>query len=268
MFPILLKIGWFKVTSYGFMLAVSFLFGIYFSMYRAQKRGIDKNNIMDLSFIIVICAIIGSRLLYVVTHLEEFRGRFWDTINPIQSTGEVGLAGLSMLGGVLFVLASILIFCKLKHISILKLSDIMIPAFALGIALTRIGCFLYGCCFGKPTDLPWHMIFPLESPAGSIFTNLHIHPTQLYSSLYGLVIFVVILILDRHPKFDGFLLSVFFMLYGLSRFLVDFVRYYEESVLINFFKVSLTINQLLSLLMLITGFVLFFILKKEPINEE
>jgi phosphatidylglycerol:prolipoprotein diacylglycerol transferase len=244
------------------MLALSFLIGIYWAMSRAEKRGIEKNRVMDLSLIIVICAIVGSRLLYVITHLDEFRGRWLDTFSPFQSSGEIGLLGLTMLGGVLLALAAILIYCKIKKLSVLKLSDSMAPAFALGIFLTRIGCFLHGCCFGKACDLPWAVTFPLISPAGSILPGQHLHPTQLYSSLYGLVILIVILLLDRKPRFDGFLLSVFFMLYGLFRFSVDFLRYYESSVKVSFGGISLTINQLISLAMFGCGLTLFIILRK------
>lgn len=262
MFPVLFRLGRLEIHSYGLMLALSFLIGIYWAMSRAEKRGIEKNRVMDLSLIIVICAIVGSRLLYVITHLDEFRGRWLDTFSPFQSSGEIGLLGLTMLGGVLLALAAILIYCKIKKLSVLKLSDSMAPAFALGIFLTRIGCFLHGCCFGKACDLPWAVTFPLNSPAGSVLPGQHLHPTQLYSSLYGLVILIVILLLDRKPRFDGFLLSVFFMLYGIFRFGVDFLRFYESSVKAFFGGISLTINQLISLAMFGCGLTLFVILRK------
>ncbi len=262
MHPILLKFGRFEIFSYGVLLAISFLVGIYWGMARAEKRGIDRNHIMDLSIIIVLCAILGSRFLYVVTHLEEFHGRWLDTINPFQSTGEIGIAGLSMLGGVVFTIAAVIIFSRVKNISLLRLMDVLAPTFALGIFLTRIGCFLNGCCYGMPCELPWGMIFPLHSPAGSMFQGVHIHPTQLYASLYGLIILVVMYLLDRKPKFDGFMLSLFFMLYGTSRFLIDFVRYYEESVQMNIIGFNLTINQVISILMFVVGLALMLLLPR------
>ena len=88
MYPVLLKLGRLEIHSYGLMLAISFLIGIYWAMHRAPKRDIDKNHVMDLSLFIVICAIVGSRLMYVVTHLDEFRGHWLDTISPFQSSGE------------------------------------------------------------------------------------------------------------------------------------------------------------------------------------
>jgi len=253
MLPVLFRIGRLEIHTYGFLLAVSFLVGIYWSMARAKKRGIKREDVMDLSFIIILCAIIGSRLLYVVTHLEEFKGRWLDTISPFQSTGEIGIPGLTMLGGVVLVLIAIVIFCRVKNIPLLRLCDVFAPSFGLGIFLTRIGCFSAGCCFGKPCELPWGIIFPLTSPAGTTLQGVHIHPTQLYSSLYGLIIMVVIILLDRKRHFDGFLASVFFMLYGISRFWVDFVRYYESSVTFSFIGVTFTVNQAISFFMFCVG---------------
>ena len=269
MHPVLFRFGRFIISSYGLLLAISFLTGIYWSMYRAQRRGINQNHVMDLSLIIVFCAIFGSRFMYVVTHLDEFRGHWLDTVNPFQSSGEIGLAGLTMLGGVVFAIIAILVYCTIKHIPILKLCDVMVVAFALGIFLTRIGCFLTGCCYGKPTSLPWGVKFPLGSPAGSepVLQGLHLHPTQLYSSIYGLIILVTILVLDRKPRFDGFCLSVFFMLYGVSRFLIDFLRYYESSVKFLIFGFGFTFNQAISFVMFMVGLILFFTLQKRKAEE-
>ena len=268
MHPVLLKLGPIEIHAYGLMLAISFMLGIYWAMARAPKRGIEKNDILDLSIVVVVCAIIGSRFFYVITHLDEFRGRWADTFNPLQSSGEVGISGLSMLGGVVLVLVALVVYCRIKKISIIRLCDTLAPTFALGIALTRIGCFLNGCCFGQPGDLPWCMKFPINSPAGSILQNTHIHPTQLYSSLYGFIILGVILLLDRKKRPDGLLLSVFFMLYGAARFLIDFVRYYEDSVQFDFFGIALTFNQAISFILFIIGLIFFLkLILKRPIAE-
>jgi len=261
MHPVLFKIGNFEIHSYGLMLAISFLIGIYWMMHRASKRNINRNQVMDLSLIVVLCAIIGSRALYVVTHLEEFKGHWLDMISPFQSSGQIGLAGLSMMGGIVLSVIAIVIFCRIKKINILVLCDVIAPVFGLGLFITRIGCFFNGCCFGKECNLPWGVVFPLTSPAGYTLQGQSLHPTQLYSSLYGLLIMVVILVLDRKRKFDGFLLSVFFMLYGIARFLIDYVRYYEESVQFSIFKSTFTINQAISFIMFLVGLVLFIILR-------
>ena len=144
----------------------SFLLGIFLGMYRAKKRDIDPNKIMDLSVVIVISAILGARFLYVIFHLEEFRGHWMDMINPFQSSGQIGIAGLTMLGGFLAALASSLIYMWRHKLPILKIADILAPSVGLGIFITRIGCFFNGCCYGTPTKVPWAVVFPPESAAG------------------------------------------------------------------------------------------------------
>ncbi len=266
----LFEIGPLEIHSYGLMLALSFLVGIYFAIYRAQKQGIDPNKIVDLSIVIVVSAIVGSRFLYVIFHLDEFKGRWLDTINPFQSSGQIGIAGLTMLGGFVAAVTFSVLYMKIKKLSILQICDIMIPSVALGIFITRIGCFLNGCCFGLPTDAPWGMVFPQESPAGYCFQNQPIHPAQLYSSFYGLAIFGLVLFLEKYKKFDGFLLYSFFVFYGISRFVVDFYRYYENSmILAEVGNVSVSVNQGISFAMIVLGggLIVLNLIRRKPLNQ-
>lgn len=267
MYPVLLKLGRFQIHPYGLLLAISFLVGILWAMKRAGRRNMDRNQVMDMALIIIICAILGSRIFYVITHLSEFRGRWMDTINPFQSSGDIGLAGLSMLGGVVLSFAAIIVYCLVKKISLIRFCDVFAPSFAFGLALTRIGCFLNGCCFGKPCNLPWGMVFPMDSPAGSMLPGLKLHPTQLYSSLFDWILLIVLVLLDRKKRFDGFIMSVFFIMYGLFRFSIDFVRYYESSVQFHVAGVAITFNQLISLCMALTGVSLLVFLKRIPGNK-
>lgn len=268
MHPTLFKIGPLEIHSYGLLLAVSFLLGILLASHRAKKQGVNPDSIMDLSIVIVISAILGARFLYVIAHLGEFRGHWLDVINPFQSNGQVGIAGLTMLGGFIAALVFGMLYLYLKKLPALKIADILVPSLGLGIFITRIGCFLNGCCYGIPTDMPWGMVFPTECAAGYHFTGIPIHPAQLYSSFYGLVILVSLLLLERIKKFDGFLLYWFLILYGFSRLTVDFFRYYEDSmVLFNIGNSPISLNQGISFLMIIMGFLLI-ILNLKKIKRE
>lgn len=255
----------FALHGYGLMLALSFMLGILLGMRRARKVGVDPNSIMDLSVWIVIAAIIGSRFLYVIYHLDEFRGHWLDTISPFQSSGQIGIAGLSMLGGVVLAMVVAILYLKIKKLPILKTCDILVPSVALGLFLTRIGCFLNGCCHGIPSDLPWAVTFtnPYSACANELL-HVPIHPTQLYSSLAGLTIFGILLLVERFKKFDGFLFFLFLVLYGIKRFFIDMVRYYESQVMLG--GLGITINQGISVVMFFTGVVLlgvyYFKLKK------
>ena len=262
MHPVILKLGAFEIRSYGLMLAISFILGIYWAAHRAKKKGVDPNQVMDLSVIIIICSIVGSRLLYVFFHLDEFKGHWTDTFNPFQSNGQIGIAGLTMLGGVILSFVVSFIYLHIKKINFLVLADILIPAFAMGIMITRIGCYLNGCCWGNPCEEHCHfgVVFPPNSPAGAMFQGMPIIPTQLYSSLYGLIIMVTLIVLEKWQKFDGFLLYVFLILYGIARFVIDMFRYYENSmVVIAFGERGLSLNQCISLSFILLGIVLLVI---------
>jgi phosphatidylglycerol:prolipoprotein diacylglycerol transferase len=187
---------------------LSFLLGIILATRRAKAKGVDPNHIMDLSVIILISAIVGSRILYVLFHLDEFRGHWIDTINPFQD-GQIGIAGLTLLGGVILSFISSFIYLRVKKLSFFKFADIVMPSVGLGIFLTRIGCYLNGCCFGLPCeDGHFCVTFPMNSVAGSIFPNTKLIPAQLYSSFYGLLIFGILLWIGGKNLMD-FYCSIF-----------------------------------------------------------
>lgn len=264
MHPELFRIGPLVINSYGLMLALAFIVGLFLAIKKAEKKGIGSNIIVNLAFIVMISAIIGSRLFYVLFHLEEFKGRWVYTFLPIQPDGSIGLGGLIFLGGFLGALLSGGIYLYKKKISFLKVVDSVAPSLAIGLFFGRIGCFLNGCCFGKACDLPWAVTFPPHSPAGYQMGNIAIHPTQLYSSAYGLLIFIILMLLDKKVHYDGFLFGVFLVLYGVSRFTVDFYRFYETQM---FLIDGIEFNQLVSLLLVIGGIVLLLVLKRGKVKE-
>ena len=231
MHPTLINIGPVPIHSYGFMLAISFLTAMFLSAKRAEKIGIDKNAIMDLAFWIILSAILGARLYYVLLHLEEFEGHWLDTINPF-SNGQVGIGGLVMLGGMFGVIATTFIFLRIKKMPLLKTADVIAPTVGLGIFFTRIGCFLNGCCYGKCTTVPWGVTFPDASPAGYFQQSMHcniLQPSQLYLSVGGLIIFIILISTEKFVDFEGHNFIFFMALYSILRFAVDFTRHYASS---------------------------------------
>jgi len=244
MYPILFKLGPFEIRSWGVMFAISCLLGIWFAQRRAKQQGISPNLIMNLALIIISSAIVGSRLFYVAFHWEEFVPNPLDIISPYQSSGEWGIGGLSMTGGIILSVLTSLLYLHHKGGNFWGLADIVSPSFPLGIFFTRIGCFLNGCCFGKPSSLPFAVTFQAQSPAGFVYPHRALHPTQLYSSLYGIGIFLLLLYLERYKRFSGFTFWLTLGFYCLARLLVDFLRYYEESMVLTKIKgVSFSVNQ-------------------------
>lgn len=226
----LIDAGWFQVRSYGFMLALSFLVGIYLAAWRAKRRGVKPQYMLDLSVYIILSAVVGSRFLYVLFHLEDYS-------SPLEFFA-LWEGGATFYGGLALSLAASVWFTRRKGLSFLAVADIMAPSIALGMALTRVGCFLSGCCFGRPTDAAWGVLFPTTCQAGRYSADMaielgvdvvHLHPTQLYSLFYGLAIFAVLLLVDRRFARRGALFGLLLVLAGLSRFAVDFFRFYEVS---------------------------------------
>ena len=256
MHPILVQVGWFTIYSYGFMLALSFLAGIYVASYRAEKIGISSHHILDLSVYIILSAVVGSRMLYVVFHLEEYRN-FLDMFALWQG-------GATLYGGLVLAILFSYIFAFKRRLSFLSLTDAFAPSVALGIMLTRIGCFLSGCCYGKATSLPWGVQFPAgcaadiyarDAAMALSLPSIGLHPTQLYASLYGLIIFVLLMVVGPRLKKQGGTFGLFLVLYGVSRFSLDFFRIYETNMRVLF---SLTLNQVLSAGLLLIGLFLLF----------
>ena len=263
MHPILIDFGPFALHSYGLAMAVAFGLGIWVAMKRADARGIGGKYALDLAVLILIFSLIGARAAYVVTHWREFAGHPLDVISPVQHNGQIGIAGLVLLGGVIAGFISAWVYSRRRQIPFLVTTDLFVPSLALGIAIGRIGCFFNGCCFGLPSDLPWACTFPPESLAGDVYPGVHVHPTQLYETLYMLLVFTYLLVRDRkpHPRGEG--TGWFLLLYGIGRFFIEMLRWYEsEMILIS--SPRFTISQLISAAMVIAGVVLIVASNREP----
>lgn len=245
MHSVLFHIGPFTIRSYGLLLALSFLFGIWLAGRRARRTAIPSEQVMDLSLYLILSSVIGARLFYVFLHWGEFSNDLLSIVNPFQNPGEFGVAGLVFYGGFIFALLTSIWYTYWKGLSFWVLADVMSPSIAMGLALSRVGCFLNGCCFGKACDLPWAVQFPPDSPAGSLF-HVPVHPTQLYESLGALVILGILLLIDRHKPFDGFTFWVFGALYGVLRFIVDLFRYYDPESSVRVFSHAFSVNQFIS----------------------
>jgi len=269
MHPELFKIGSFAVKAYGLTLAVSFFLGTMLAVRRARKSGLNPLQMLDLCFIVMVAAIIGSRLFYVVYHFDEFKGHLIDIINPFQRSGEVGIAGLSMMGGLVLAIAAALAYFIIKKINPWPLLDALAPSFFLGKAVTRIGCFLNGCCFGHPTHCGCGVVFPADSMAGWTFPDTPLWPTQLMSSAAGLIMFVALLVLEKRKRYDGFTFWNGLTMYSVWRFTIDFFRYYEDSMV--FMKVggiAISRNQFLCLCLLAISIWWHLYLRKKHVRPK
>jgi phosphatidylglycerol---prolipoprotein diacylglyceryl transferase len=278
MHPVLFKIFKFPIHSYGFMLALSFLFGIWLSSYRAKKKGLNPDVIADVGFWVILSAIVGARLYYVLLHFEEFKGNLISIFNPFQD-GMVGIGGLVMYGGFIGAIIAGVLYFKLKKVPFLPYADAIAPSVGFGIMLTRIGCFMNGCCMGAASNGFFSVSFPAHSPAGAYQAGIHatgLYPSQLFESAGGLVIALIVLAVGRAKVFTGLQFYLVGILYTILRFMVDFSRFYDTNEKLG----PLSHNQVVCIVLFIifAGLILKEILFREenvatpptviPVNEE
>lgn len=264
MCPELFHIGPFALRTYGLSLAASFFIALYFIRRWGGREGLDVNLLSNLAFVVIAAGVVGARLGYVLFHLDEFKGNWTATFNPFQS-GTFGIAGLNLYTGVLLATTSGFYYMRKAGLPFWKTADLFAPTVALGTFLTRIGCFLNGCCYGVPTKLPWGVVFPPNSIPASEFDGQAIHPTQLYSSLFGLILFGFLAWYNRRKKFDGSTFSLWLMGDSLFRFFIEFIRYYEPEMYVRVWGLSWTYNQWMAILLFGFGLTLWVLLRKRSL---
>ncbi|MBU0742848.1 prolipoprotein diacylglyceryl transferase [bacterium] len=207
------------VKTFGLLLALSFVIGFWLSVRRGRRRGFDPNLVLDFCLTVMISSLIGVRLFYVATHAGEFE--------PWYEVFFIWKGGLTLYGGIILAILAVWFFCRRRRIAFLPLADVLAPQVALGIGITRLGCFLNGCCYGRPTDGPLGISFPETCAAGWETGCAALHPTQLYSSAAGFAVFALLILWERRSSFPGATFARFLSLYGLTRFLVDLFRHYD-----------------------------------------
>jgi phosphatidylglycerol---prolipoprotein diacylglyceryl transferase len=241
MHPILFKIGNFAVYSWGAALLVSIVVGIAVSRRRAPRFGVAPEAVRDVATIILITSLIGSRIWYILYHLDGYQGH-WDSLRLTGKGGMVGCSGFSMMGGIVLVLLGSWIYARITRISFLAIGDVIAPAFLLGSGIQRLGgCFLSGCCFGLPTESVLGMVFPKTGDAGAHFPGIPLWPAQLIASALGFAGYALVLWLERRHRFPGYSFCLVFIYYPLERLLVDQFRYYEPAQILGTFG-PLTFN--------------------------
>ncbi|NLC71926.1 MAG: prolipoprotein diacylglyceryl transferase [Desulfuromonadaceae bacterium] len=239
--PVLIQIGPLSVRWYGLMYLLAFGIGylVIRGLGRYRQLAMADETASDLLFYAMLGVILGGRLGYVLFYNPAYYLR-----HPL-SIFAVWEGGMSFHGGLLGVTAAVLIFSWKKGLPVLLVADIMAGAAAPGLFFGRIGNFINGELWGRVTDLPWGMVFPGAGP-------LPRHPSQLYEAfLEGLALTVVILFLHRRKVSHGVPFFTFFLLYGMFRFLVEFVR--EPDAHLGYLWAGATMGQLLCLPMMALG---------------
>lgn len=240
MHPEIASWGVIHVRSYGLLLAAAFLVGTWLALRESRRRGLDPDKVINVVLVALVAGVLGARMLYVLEHVGEFR-REWGSVLALWQ------GGLTLYGGVVAGTFAGLVAARRQRLPMWVVADALTPAMAIGMMFGRVGCFLNGCCYGRPTDLPWGVHFPPDSFAGLEFGNAAVHPSQLYFALAGLALFGITMALRRRLTTPGHLFWLFILLFALTRIPLDFTRAYEPgSELLQVGEVGILESQLTS----------------------
>jgi len=220
MFPRLLELGPITVYSYGVLLASAYLLALYYAVHRARRFGLDANRILDLGIYIIISALIGAKLLLLLVDFSYFRQHPAEIWTLARSGGV-------FYGGLIVAFAVGFWYMRKHHLPVWPVADAMAPGLALGHVVGRFGCLLAGCCYGRPTALPWGVTFTDPFAASNVGTPLHValHPTQLYDGGAEFLILIFLLATEKYWRHRaGWTWWIYILLYGISRFFIEFFR--------------------------------------------
>ena len=252
MHPILFHLGSFPVHSYGVMIALAFLFGLWTATLRARREKIPGEVIADVTLWLMVGGILGARAVYVATYWrEEFADQPLSEIFMIQHGGLVYYGGLigAMIGGMIYI--------RWKKLPLWKIADVLAPSCALGNVFGRIGCLLNGCCYGRACSLPWAISFPAGNPLGS--PTYPVHPTQIYDALLNFGVYLFLAWLFRRKKFDGQIFATYLLCYAVTR---SFVEYFRGDYTNLHYHLGLTPAQWISVPIFVTGLALAAVLSR------
>jgi phosphatidylglycerol:prolipoprotein diacylglycerol transferase len=254
------QIGKISIYSYGVMLGLSLVVGWYLTLGLAEKDGLPKETMANNYVVTAIAAVVGSRVLYILTNIPEFEVHVKDSElidwgASIANMFAMRKGGLVAYGGFLGGLLGSYVFLKKHKIPLLPWADVAVPSLASGLMITRVGCYLFGCDFGHPLKetapgflkklgtFPHWASGTIDAGDGSPAwvqhvkhnglsmsapTSLPVHPTQIYESLVGATLLALLLWQRRKQKFRGEIFFLFAFAYGVARFLLEILRDDEE----------------------------------------
>jgi len=212
-------IGPLTLHTYGVMLALAFLTGLWVVSRQARRAGLDAARVTDMAVYVLIAGLIGAKVLLIAVEWNYYARNPREILSILQSGGV-------FYGGLLAALPVAWWYSKKHALPPWRTADALAPAVVIGQAIGRVGCFMAGCCYGQPADVPWAVTFRDPYAQRTVGTPLDtpIHPTQIYEAVACAVIFVVLMRLFPRKRFDGQVTLTYVFLYSVARFAIEFVR--------------------------------------------
>jgi phosphatidylglycerol:prolipoprotein diacylglycerol transferase len=221
MYPKILDLGQLTIHTYGLLLALAFIAGIWLASRNAAKAGVNPDSIWNLGLIIIFSALVGAKLLLFLSDFTYYS----ENPREIFSLATLRSSGVYY-GGLLLALAASAWYLKRAKLPGWRVADITAPGIALGQAIGRLGCLSAGCCYGKPTTMPWGITFtnPYSSENVGVPLNVRLHPTQIYESAGAFLLFLYLMWRLKRSHFAGQVILEYLGLYAALRFVIEFYR--------------------------------------------
>lgn len=258
MYPVIFHIGSFPINTYGVFLAIAFLCAILITVRLGERDGLPRERIYDLSLWMLLASLIGSKILMFFTE-PEYRD------HPLQLLSLDFLrSGGVFYGGLLGAVIAGYFLMRRYQLPWWKTADACAPGIAIGNFFGRQGCFAAGCCWGKPTTLPWGVKFSeLGHEITGVPTTTYLHPTQLYESFAMLLVFLFLLWLHKRKRFSGQVILAYALLYSTIRFAIEFLRDDPRGDVLGLTSLTgLSTSQLISLVVGVCALVLLFVRRR------
>lgn len=262
----------FKIAYYGIVIAIGMILALLLVFHEAKRTRQNVDNYYDLAIFTIIFGVIGARLYYVIFEWEQFKGNFTSIFN-------IRTGGLGIYGGVLAGILVVFIFSRVKKLSFLQLLDTAVLGLLVGQIFGRWGNFFNREAFGGYTDNLFAMQIKLDEVGGVITDSLEqhikvvdgisyiqVHPTFLYESLWNLVLLLLILLYRKHKKFEGEIISLYMIGYGIGRFLIEGLR--TDQLVIP--GIHVAVSQVVSICMVLVGIgnILYHRFIQKPVEHD
>jgi phosphatidylglycerol---prolipoprotein diacylglyceryl transferase len=257
MYPKILDIGPITIHTYGLLLAAAFIAGIWITSRNATKENIDSDSVWNMGLIVIFSALVGAKILLLFSDFRYYseNPREIFSLSTLRSTGVY-------YGGLLLALAASALYIKNRKLPWWTMADLSAPGIALGQAIGRLGCFSAGCCYGKPTRMPWGVVFNNKYAYDNVGVPLGIpiHPVQIYESLGALLLFLYLMWRLNKKHMAGQIILEYLTLYACMRFVIEFFRDDDRGFILNGL---LSTSQFIAILTVLGSIgVYFFLLRR------